>query len=105
MTPEQIYSDAMTAAKNAEREFMEQHGEPMYCGFSWVRIDKARQPFVTWLKKNNIGDKPYVGRGWHIWNPAGNNTQSMDIKMTGARAFAKVLRDNGIEAYADCRAD
>jgi hypothetical protein len=40
-----------------------------------------------------------------IWNPTSNFTQSMDVKEAGSTAFAKVLRDNGIDAYMGSRAD
>lgn len=99
-----IYEQAYSAACDAESEFMAKYGEPMYCGFAWVDISNGRDPFVNWCRKNNVGKKHW-NKGWVIWNPTGNLTQSMDIKETGARAFAKVLRDNGIDAYMGSRAD
>ena len=99
-----IYKNARDSAHQAEQEFIAKHGEPMYCGFAWVVIPNARQSFVKWLKANKIGDKNYGG-GWCIWNPNENPTQSMDIKIEGARAFVKSLQDQGIDCYYGSRAD
>jgi hypothetical protein len=104
MNYQEIYIEALRAAESAESAFMEKHGEPMYCGFAWVDLPSARTPFVTWCKKNDVGSKHWK-KGWQIWNPAGNHTQSMDIKEAGAYAFAEVLRKHGIDAYAGSRAD
>jgi hypothetical protein len=76
----------------------------MYCGFAWVEISSARTPFVKWCKTNNVGSKHWK-KGWSIWNPIGNMTQSMDLKEAGSSAFAKVLRNHGIDAYSCSRAD
>lgn len=99
-----IYQQALQSAENAEAEFLAQYGEPMYCGFAWVDISNGRDPFVNWCRKNNIGRKHW-NKGWTIWNPTGSMTQSMDLKEVACRAFAKVLRDNGIDAYMGSRAD
>ena len=99
-----IYEEAMTAAKAAEQAYFEKYGEPMYCGFAWVDFPSARTPFVTWCKKNNVGSKHWK-KGWSIWNPAGNYTQSMDIKEAGAQAFAEVMNKHGIQCYMGSRAD
>jgi hypothetical protein len=104
MNYDNIYTEALNAAKAAESAYMEAHGEPMYCGFAWVDISSARIPVVGWCKKNNVGRKHWQ-KGWCIWNPAGNGTQSMDVKEAGAYAFAEVLRKHGISAYAGSRAD
>lgn len=99
-----IYNEALEAAKQAEQAYFDKHGEPWYCGFAWVDLPSARTPFVAWCKKNNIGRKHWK-KGWSIWNPAGNGTQSMDIKEQGAMAFANVLEKHGIQAYMGSRAD
>ena len=104
MNFQEIYQNALAAAVAAEREFMAQYGEPMYCGFAWVYFPSARSQFVNWCKKNGIGRKNWR-KGYDIWNPAGNFTQSMDIKEVGAEAFAAVLNAAGIECYMESRAD
>lgn len=99
-----IYAQALGAARDAEHEYFVKHGESMYCGFSWVYFPSSRTQFVYWCKKNDLGSKHW-DKGWHIWNPTGNGTQSMDIKEAGAHAFAKVLNGYGIECRAESRPD
>jgi len=99
-----IYEQALASAKKAEQEYFEKYGEPWYCGFAWVDFPSARTPFVNWCKKNNVGSKHW-NKGWQIWNPANNGTQSMDIKEAGARAFAEVLNSHGIDCHMSSRAD
>jgi hypothetical protein len=48
--------------------------------------------------------KSYWG-GLDLWNPGGSGTQSMDVKETGARAYAETLEKFGIKAYMMSRAD
>lgn len=109
LTPSQydkIIYDAFIVAKHAEDLFRSRYGEPMYCGFAWVHIDDARDPFVKYFR-SKFPDAGHHGhpKGWDIWNPGGSYTQSMEVKEQGAEAFAKVLRDAGINAYAQSRAD
>ena len=99
-----IYNEALTEAKKAEAQYLAQYGEPWYCGFAWVDIDNGRSPFVTWCKKNGIGSKHWK-KGWCIWNPTSNGTQSMDIKEAGSIAFCQVLRKYDIDACWGSRAD
>jgi len=72
------------------------------CGFAWIEIHPARGEFVSWCKKNGIGDKGYQG-GWHIWVSEGG--QSMTRKEAYASAFAEVLKKYGMNAYSNSRMD
>lgn len=99
-----IYDKALKAANVAIKAYQDEHGDPIYCGFAWVAIHPARGAFVNWLKKNDIGSPGYP-KGYQIWSPGEYNGQSMDIKEVGAEAFAKVLRENGINAHMSSRAD
>ena len=73
------------------------------CGFAWINIKPARGKFVTWLKKASIGRTDSYYGGYTIWvNEFG---QSVARKENYARAFAKVLGDNGITAYNMSRLD
>jgi hypothetical protein len=99
-----IYEEAMKSAMQAEKDFFEKHGEPMYCGFAWVTIPNGRSKFVNWCKKIGLGSKHW-SKGWYIWNPTGSGTQSMDIKEVGSKAFADVLQKHGIDCYMGSRAD
>jgi len=101
---ESIHNTAVSAAKKAEADFRAQHGEPGYCGFAWVHVrEKASTKLGRALKA--VGFKPAYGGGLQLWNPGGSFTQSMDIKETGAQAYADVLKSHGITAYMSSRAD
>lgn len=113
--PRAVYNEAYAAASAAMKDYLVRIGsEPMYCGFAWVKIKPAKGGFVNYCKKNNLGSVAYNG-GYQIWKPGGWPSsaevgfqiygQSMDVNEEGSRAFAKVLRDNGLEAYMECRAD
>ena len=79
------------------------------CGFAWVTIKPARGALVTYLKSQGVGSKGYYG-GWEIWcngklSPTAGATQSIEIKEAASHAAAAVLREYGIEAYAQSRLD
>ena len=73
------------------------------CGFAWINIKPARGKFVTWLKKASIGRTDSYYGGYTIW--VSEFGQSVARKENYARAFAKVLGDNGITAYNMSRLD
>ena len=101
---ESICNTAREAAVQAENDFRARHGEPGYCGFAWVHVsEKASTKLGRALK--TVGFKPAYGGGLQLWNPGGSFTQSMDIKETGAQAYADVLKSHGITAYMSSRAD
>jgi hypothetical protein len=101
---ESIHNTAVTAAQKAEAEFRARHGEPGYCGFAWVKVsEKASTKLGRALK--TVGFRKSYNGGLDLWNPGGSFSQSMDLKEAGAEAYAKVLRDFGINAYACSRAD
>lgn len=101
---EEISKEAFEAARNASTKYLEEHGEPLYCGFAWVNIRPGNCQIAKYLKKNNLGRPSYSG-GVDVWNPSNLMTQSMTIKEIGADAFAAVLQKYGFTAYMDCRAD
>jgi hypothetical protein len=101
---ESIHNTATSAAQKAEADFIAKHGEPGYCGFAWVKVsEKASTKLGRALK--NVGFRKSYNGGLDLWNPGGSFTQSMDIKEAGAEAYAEVLRQYGINAYACSRAD
>jgi len=71
------------------------------CGFAWVTIF-GNTSFVKWLKANHIARKN-SGRGVTVWVSAYN--QSVTRKEAFAKAFAAVLKEAGVDAYADSRMD
>ncbi len=79
------------------------------CGFAWVKVRPANSPFAKWLKTQPTTDEylqphkdDYQG-GIVVWVTVGN--QSMQKKEAYAEAMAKVLKEGGINAYADTRLD
>jgi hypothetical protein len=111
VNPIDMFMNARLACLTAVEEYVEKHGEPMYCGFANVSIHPARGRLVKFLKQMDIGSNGYKG-GWRIsyydMMPKGHrygHTQSMDIKEEGCRAFADALEKYGITAYMESRAD
>jgi hypothetical protein len=101
---ESIHNTAVEAAQKAESDFIAQHGEMAYCGFAWVTVpEKASTKLGRALK--TVGFTKAYGGGLQLWNPGGSFTQSMDVKETGARAYADTLKKFGITAYMSSRAD
>ena len=109
--PADMWADAKKACLTAVDEFVERHGEPMYCGFANVKITPARGRLVKFLKEMGIGSNGYQG-GWRISyydmmpkDHQYSHTQSMDIKEVGCDAFADALEKYGIDAFMESRAD
>ena len=101
---ESVHKTAEAAAQRAEADFRAKHGEPGYCGFAWVTVpEKASTKLGRALK--TVGFTKAYGGGLQLWNPGGSYTQSMDIKETGAQAYADTLKAFGITAYMSSRAD
>lgn len=73
------------------------------CGFAWVVVKPGNCPFANFLKKEGFGRYSQYDRGVVIWISDWN--QSLTRKEAHAYAMAKVLRENGIEAYASSRID
>lgn len=101
---ELISKEAFEAAQKASTKFMEEHGEPLFCGFAWVNIKPGNCQIANYLKKNELGRTSYSG-GVDVWNPSNHTTQSMDVKEVGAEAFAAVLQKFGFKAHMESRAD
>ena len=108
--PKAMFQEACDNARAVATEYVDKHGEPMYCGFASVTIYPARGRLVKWLGDNGIGNNGYRG-GWRISSydimkgHSHCSTQSLDIKETACDAFCDVLKKYGIEAYAEGRAD
>jgi hypothetical protein len=66
-------------------------------------FEKASTKLGRALKE--LGFRKAYDGGLQLWNPGGSHTQSMDIKETGAQAYADVLRKYNINAYMGSRAD
>lgn len=73
------------------------------CGFAWVKVKPATQPFAKWLKATGKVRGAAYGGGYDLW--ISDYNQSMERKEAHARAMAKALNEAGIKAYADSRMD
>ena len=109
--PTYIWHEAKNKAVKAVDDFVAEHGEPMYCGFASVSIHPARGKFVSFLKKQGIGDKGYGG-GYRIsyydimpQDHQYARTQSLDIKEVATEAFRDELKKYGLTVFAESRAD
>lgn len=71
------------------------------CGFAWVEF-AGNTAFGRWAKKAGVA-RPHYPKGLSVWVSEGG--QSIDRKEAYARAFARVLNDAGIRAYAGSRLD
>lgn len=101
----ELHEQAVKLAQQAETDYIAKHGEPAYCGFAWVKLYiDGRKPATKALVKAGYANKGWDG-GYVVWNPAGNGTQSMDVKEIGAQVYAEFMREAGIKAYAGSRAD
>lgn len=73
------------------------------CGFAWVTVRPATCAFARWAKKNRGATVAYGGGMQLVWVQEFN--QSLARKEAYARAFADVLRANGIPAQSHSRMD
>jgi len=106
MDIEKVGEEALSAANQVQTKFLLEHGETAYCGFAWVNVKVTRTNSQEAKELTKIGfKKDYRPGMMQIWGPGDYNGQSMDIKETGARAYAEVLQKHGFKAYMGSRAD
>jgi hypothetical protein len=72
------------------------------CGFAWVVIRPGNCSLARQAKKLGIGSTRYGG-GTSIW--ISEHGQSVERKAKHAAAYAKVLRDHGVNASSESRMD
>lgn len=94
-------ADPLTGRRTAGgREWYVSEG---VCGFAWVNIKPGTSAFARWLKTSGIARADAYYGGVSIW--VGDYGQSHTRKTRYANAFARVLNDAGIRAYAGDRLD
>ena len=71
------------------------------CGFAWVSF-AGNTAFGRWAKKQGIA-RPHWPSGLCVW--VSEFGQSVDRKAAYAGAYARILNDAGIAAYAGSRLD
>lgn len=106
---ETILEEAQKAAKAATAQHIIAHGEGPMCGFAWVNIYKHDGKKITGNTKlgrllKQVGVRQDYTRAFSQWCNWYSG-QSIDVKESGARAFAEVLQEYGFEAYAGSRLD
>jgi hypothetical protein len=72
------------------------------CGFAWVKVKPANSSFAIWAKARGLMSPAYGG-GVDYW--VTEFGQSVARKEAFANAYAAVLREAGINAYAGSRLD
>lgn len=93
-------------AKKAADEYVEQYGEPLYCGFAWVEVSVARTNTKEAKELIAAGfSKSWKPKTLVLWNPSGHQTQSMEVMSIGADAMVRVLRQAGLNARSCWRPD
>ena len=72
------------------------------CGFASVIVKPANCKFAKYLKEQGLGRKHYYGG---LSMSVRDFNQSLQKKEAYAYAFAKVLEQNGVNAYVESRMD
>lgn len=106
---EEAYKAGIEAGKNARPlpMYVIDQGIPIdriddgACGFAWVAFP-GNTSFGKWAKKQGLARSHYPS-GLCVW--VSEFGQSVDRKEAFAGAYAKVLKSNGIDAYAGSRLD
>lgn len=100
-----IFAEATAAARAAVAKAASEMSDAQgCCGFAWVQVCPATDPFVRWCKKNGHGDKHW-SRGWWFSNPGNHRGQRIDIIEAGAKAFSETLQRHGLDAHWSSRLD
>lgn len=106
-----LYGYASSAGERAAEKYLttpmyiDGYEEPVLegiAGFAWILIHDARKRFPRWLKKKGIGRLGDNG-GWVVHSPV--KSQSYEKSKAYADAFAKILRQNGIDCKVESRLD
>ena len=106
---EKAYKAGIEAGKNARPipMYVIDQGIPIdriddgACGFAWIAFP-GNTSFGKWAKKQGLARSHYPS-GLCIW--VSEFGQSVDRKDAFAGAYARVLKDNGIDAYSGSRLD
>lgn len=111
MDIQEIHYEAKCAAAEAARVQAAKWGDQWgMCGFAWIKIyghegKKIRANSKLGKALAEVGIKKGYDGVLYLWDPAGLNTQNMDIKEAGAEAYAEVFKKYGFDAYPDSRLD
>lgn len=104
----QIHQQAEAAAQAAASKFFTEKlgGQDQFaCGFAWVTVHNVRSNSKVGKALQAVGFRRAYGGGLQLWNPSKFGCQNVDTLEHGAMAYATVLKQHGIEAYAGSRLD
>ncbi len=73
------------------------------CGFAWVSIKPGTSSFARWMKSTGAARADSYAGGVTLW--VSGYGQSWTRKSAYASAYANVLREAGVTAYAGDRLD
>lgn len=110
---------ATAAAAYEDSRLPPENSRGFDCGFAWVVTKPATSKFVRWCKAENAkeaaamartqvtshGMPNYGSSGWYFGCTGYAPTQSISVHQAAARAFAKVLMENNIDATTGSRLD
>lgn len=91
-------ADIFGRPKPGAQRYYESEGP---CGFAWIHF-AGNTEFGRWAKKNDVARADYP-KGLCVWVSEGG--QSVERKEAYARAYAAVLKEAGIDCYANSRLD
>lgn len=117
-----ILTAAHATAQKAVADMGPENMKTLDCGMAWVIVKPVTHPFIQWCKRSQAsnggerelkavrlyGDKVRSrGDGWRWYKPGWFDGQAIGHHEAGARAFAKVLVENLIDAevITDSRLD
>ena len=105
---DKILDDASVAASMASMKYFNDTlggADTFPCGFAWVNVYGIKGNTKEGKILKSFGFRKAYEGGYQLWNPGSLNCQNVDAKEAGAKAFAAVLREFGIEAYSGSRLD
>ena len=104
-----IHDQATKAAKSAALDYFNSElggKDHIPCGFARVNVYGVKGSTKLGKQLMALGFyKAYSSKALTLHNPARMMVQNVDTLYAGAIAYAKVLRDNGIDAYPDQNLD
>ena len=104
----QICNQAQQAAREAASKFFNERlgGKDQFaCGFAWVDVYGVRSNSKLGKALIAQGFRKSYSKTLQLWNPSNFGCQNVDTLEEGARAYAEVLTQHGIRAYAGSRLD
>lgn len=97
---------AQAAAEIENMRLGDENSRGLDCGFAWIVLSPATQPFAKWTKKNGLSSKHHAG-GQSLWYSKLHSlpTQSVSVHQAAVFAAADVLQRANIKCYTGSRLD